>query len=139
MQPYEIIDHTSEIGIRAYGRSREELFSHMAMGMFSLIASPEHVQPKDSISIQANAEDWEELLVAWLRELLYLFSTRNFLGKSFQIHRLEPTRVEATVCGEPLDERRHSPDREVKAVTYCDLKIDKTADGLWSAQVIFDI
>lgn len=136
---YEIIDHTADIGIRAFGRSRKELFSHMAEGMSSLIVPPEEVKPRRWVPIKAQAKDWDLLLVAWLKELLYLFDTQHFLGKEFRIQRLEPTEIEATVAGETLDLNRHSVDKEVKAVTYCDLKMTQGPDGTWMAQVIFDI
>ena len=139
MQPYEIVEHTADIGVRACGRTREELFAHMAEGMFSLIVSHREVQSQRTLTVRAEAEGEERLLVAWLRELLYLFDTRHFLASSFQIQRLEPNRIEAVVSGELLDEARHHLDKEVKAVTYCDLAVSKGPDGTWSAQVIFDI
>lgn len=139
MVPYEIIEHTADIGIKAYGRTREDLFSHMAEGMFSLIVPPEEVQSRRTVAVKATAEEWDLLLVAWLKELLFLFDTQRFLGKEFQITRLKLTQIEATVTGEDLDLSRHSVDKEVKAVTYCDLSLSQGPDGIWTAQVIFDI
>ena len=139
IQPYEVIEHTAEIGIKAYGRTREELFAHMAQGMLSLIVPPDEVESRTSVCVKAQADGWERLLVAWLRELLYLFDTQHFLGRSFEVHRLESTQIEATVSGESLDLERHRAEREVKAVTYCDLSLTQAPDGIWLAQVIFDI
>lgn len=139
MKPYEWIEHTAEIGVKAHGKTKEELFAHMAQGMFSLIVPPEQVQPKSSIPVAAKAEGWDRLLVAWLKELLYLFDTQHFLGRSFQIKRMDAASIEAVVTGETLDLDRHSVDKEVKAVTYCDLSLIQAPDGTWVAQVIFDI
>ncbi len=139
VQPYEIVEHTADIGVRARGRSREELFAHMAMGMFSLIVPPEEIRSSQTVSVSVKADDWNALLMAWLKELLYLFDSRHFLGKAFKITCLEPHRLEAVVSGEPLDLKRHSADKEVKAVTYCDFQVQQDASGLWTAQVIFDI
>ena len=139
MKPYEIIEHTAEIGIKGYGRTQEELFANMAAGMFGLIVPPEEVREVSPVTVTAQAEGPEELLVAWLRELIVLFDTRHFLGKRFQIQAFERGRVSATVIGETLDLTRHSVDKEVKAATYCDLKLEEDASGIWSAQVIFDI
>ncbi|MBI3318027.1 MAG: archease [Candidatus Omnitrophica bacterium] len=137
--PYEVVEHTAEIGIKGRGRSRQELFAHMAEGMFSLIAPPEEVQPRQAVSVEAESDGWDRLLVAWLKELLYRFDTGRFLGRSFRITRLDPFRLEAVASGEPLDLSRHHVDKEVKAVTYCDLSIAEGPDGIWVAQVIFDI
>lgn len=139
MQPYEILEHTADIGIRAFGRSAEELFTHLGQGMFSLVVSPEQVKISETHEIRAQASGWEALAVAWLRELLYLLDTRLFVGKEFRVTRLEPDRIEASVSGETLDPARHSLGKEIKAVTYCDLSVEQRPDGTWAAQVIFDI
>ena len=139
MHPYEIVEHTAEIGIRAYGKNPQELFAHMAQGMFSLIVAPEEVQSRERIPVAAQAQDWERLLVAWLRELLFLFDTQHFLSVSFEIDRLTPTQIQATAIGEKLDPARHHVDKEVKAATYCDLSVKQQPGGSWVAQVIFDV
>ena len=139
MIPYEITEHTAEIGVKAYGRTLEELFAHMAQGMFGLIVPPEQVRPSRTLLVRAVGEDRERLLVAWLKELLFRFDTGRFLGKGFQVRFPGPGRLEAEVTGEPLDLGRHAVDKEVKAVTYCDLAVAQRPDGVWSAQVVFDI
>lgn len=139
MRPYEIIEHTADIGIRATGASAEELFRHLGLGMYSLVVPPEQMKASQTHEIRAEADGWERLAVAWLRELLYLLDTRLFIGKEIRVTRLEPNRIEASVSGEALDLARHSPDKELKAVTYCDLSVRQEPDGSWSAQVIFDI
>lgn len=137
--PYEIVEHTADIGIRATGRTQEELFIEMARGMFSLIVAPEAVQARWTLRLRACGDQPEGLLVAWLRELLYRFDAEGFLGKEFRICRLKPPEIEAEVSGETLDRRRHPFEREIKAVTYCDLSVARSPEGIWSAQVIFDI
>ena len=139
MRPYEIVEHTADIGIRGCGQTPKELFAHMAQGVFSLIVPPGEVRAAEKRMVQAQADGWDRLLVAWLRELLYLFDTQHFLAKEFSIHRLDPTRIDAEAAGEVLDLERHTVDKEVKAVTYCDLWVQQAPDGGWSAQVILDI
>ena len=139
MEPYEIVEHTADIGIRGSGRTPAELFANMARGVFSLIVPPEEVRSAEKRTVQAQADGWERLLVAWLRELLYLFDAQRFLPGSFAIRRLDPTAIEAEVSGEALDLGRHTLGKEVKAVTYCELSLRQEADGTWSAQVILDI
>ena len=46
--------------------------------------------------------------------------------------------LSATAWGEPLDPARHELAREVKAITYHELRVEQTADG-WLAEVIVDI
>ncbi len=139
MIPYEILDHTAEIGVKAYGRTREELFAHMAAGMFSLIVPAAQVRPVATAPVTASGQGDDRLLVAWLKELLFLFDTRHFLGVSFKVRFPSEGRLEAIVSGDTLDLSRHTVDKEIKAVTYCDLQLKRDSQGIWSAQVIFDI
>lgn len=139
MLPYEIVEHTADIGIRARGATEGELFTHMAQGMFSLIVPLEQIRLRDSVEVRAQASDWEHLLIVWLKELLFLFDTKHLLGRDFKITRLEPCLIEATVSGETLDLQVHQVDKEVKAVTYCDFFLRQDPDGIYRAQVIFDI
>ncbi|MCM8811490.1 MAG: archease [Candidatus Omnitrophica bacterium] len=139
MIPYEIIEHTAEIGILARGRTLKELFCNMASGMFSLIIPPDDLQSLESERVRASSDSLDTLLVAWLRELLFLFATKNFLMRSFDITRMDETSLEAVVTGERFDPDRHRLNKEIKAVTYCDLCVRQELDGTWVAQVIFDI
>jgi|GEM_PF-981640 len=77
---YEILEHTADIGVRAWGRTLGEAFANMAMGMMSLII-PEHrlVLERDKRRVRASATDLEGLLVAWLEELVYLVDAERFL------------------------------------------------------------
>jgi len=49
-----------------------------------------------------------------------------------------PTGLRARVAGEPIDPARHPIVREIKAVTYHGLAVDRVAGG-FSAQVVFDV
>ena len=42
-EPYEVFDHTADVGIYAHGETLSELFIHMAQGMESLLVPPEQV------------------------------------------------------------------------------------------------
>ena len=46
--------------------------------------------------------------------------------------------LSAEVMGEVYDPARHELYREFKAVTYHDLRVEKTG-GIWRARVIFDV
>jgi SHS2 domain-containing protein len=138
MKRYEIIEHTADIGIRAYGRDLKELFANAAYGCFEVLADLDNVRLLESVDLTLEAENLEELLVSWLRELLYKCDSLQILFKDFQIKRLEQNRIDATARGERLHPQRHRFKAEIKAVTYHELKIEKIA-GVWTVQVIFDV
>ena len=106
--------------------------------MFDILADIEKVEERDSLDIQASAGNVEELLVAWLDELLYRYETERFIGRRFVIEDMSDTSLRASVFGEKIDPDRHEIRTEIKSVTYHQLKVEKTDDG-WKAQVIFDV
>lgn len=137
MPNFDIIDHTADIGIIAYGNSVEEVFTNAAYGMFSFIADIDQIAEIIHNEIVIEAPDQEELLVTWLNELLYLFDAENLIFSRFEITHLDQEHLSAIVYGEKVDPLRHNLKTQIKAATYHLLKLEKNDD--FRAQVIFDI
>ncbi|MHB9112478.1 MAG: archease [Thermoleophilia bacterium] len=135
---FEIMDHTADIGIRAFGSTEAEVFQNAATGMFSLIADLENVGETRDFTIEVEAEDRETLLVAWLNELLYLYDSNDMLLKRFELSELGDTSLKGRAFGEPMDAERHKLKADIKAATYHMLKL-KEEPGGWQAEVIFDV
>ena len=135
---YEFLDHTADIGIRAQAPTLSELFVRMAQGLTELIAEDSALKPQQLKSISVSADDEEGLLLAWLKELLFLFSTERFLPVEYALDTVTPTMLHGTVRGNVFDPARHVQGREVKAITRHALEV-RHANGLWQAQVIVDI
>jgi len=138
MPPFEVIEHTADIGIRAFGASRTKLFENAAYGMFSLITDLEKVRIDSAFSIEIEADDLETLLVEWLNELIYLYDSRSLLLKSFKISSLQETALQGMAYEEQIDFSRHGLNADIKAATYHMLKINKDPAG-WKAEIIFDV
>ena len=138
MTRYEVFDHTADLGVKGYGRTWDELLTHMALGMFGVMADVTVVQPMASIPILAQAEDEAALVVAWLRELLYASERDRLVFMNCRIHQATPTAVSGEATGEAYDPTRHLLFREVKAVTYHGASVVRE-EGLWVAQVILDV
>jgi len=134
---FEILDHTADVGIIAYGADLRQAFANAARALFSLITELDDVEEVLHQDIVVNASDVESLLVAWLNELVYRFDTEGVLFKRFDITHLEDTRLKARSYGEKADSAKHSLKTGVKGATYHMLKVDKT-DG-FRVQVLFDI
>jgi len=135
---FEIIDHTADVGIIAYGADVEELFSNAALALFSLIIEPESIAERLHVDLEVNSEDTDSLLVEWLNELIYFFDAEHILFNRFNIGSLTHNELKATCHGESFDPTKHKIKRGVKAATYHMLSLDKNDDG-YKARIIFDI
>ncbi len=136
--PYEVFEHTADIGLHAYGSTLPELFIHAAQGMESLMVVPDQVQPVTSREIAVEGHDTLSLLVAWLNELIFLFDTDYLLFRDFAIDTITETRLTGRATGETYDEHRHELSSAIKAVTWHEAAIDRTDRG-YQARIIFDI
>jgi SHS2 domain-containing protein len=138
MKKYELIDHTADIGIIAYGNTKEEAFEVAAEAMFDLICPLDKVEEKERFDIEVDAEDLESLLVTWLNELLYVFDVKKLIFKKFNVTLIGNNQLISHCFGEKFDPKKHEIIREIKAVTYNLLKIENK-DNQWMIQVVFDI
>jgi SHS2 domain-containing protein len=135
---FEIIDHTADVGIIAYGADMKQLFSNAALALFSLITEPGSINEKLQRQVEIISEDKDSLLVEWLNELIYLFDAEHVLFRRFDIESLINNQLRATCYGEDFDPLKHKIKTGVKAATYHMLKINRDNSG-YEAQIIFDV
>jgi SHS2 domain-containing protein len=137
-KPFEVIDHTADIGIVAYGDDIKQVFANAALGLFNLMADLDDFEEGLQRDLELSAEDVEVLLIEWLNELIYIFDVEHIIFKKFEIEKLTSTEVKARCFGEKIKPGQHKLKREIKAATYHMLRISKE-DGTYKVQVIFDI
>lgn len=146
MVDFEILPHTADIKIRAYGKSKQELFCNALIGMFQAIHPivPGCEVENDRVvcselpeqhDVELQASDTESLLVDFLSEALYLSDVYNQAYFDVVIHEFTDTHIKATLCGVHVTGFEVV---EIKAVTYHELEI-KNKNGLWQADIVFDI
>jgi len=135
---YEIFDHTADVGIIVRGRTLEEMFEKAAYAMFDIMIYAERIEPIRKVKVSISSATLEDLLVDWLSELLYVFSTELFVMGEFNvtIKKGEEFSLEATCWGEIYKRRKHGLKTEIKAVTYHELEINEKEGYL---KVLFDI
>ena len=134
---FEIIDHTADVGIIAYGTDMKQAFANAARALFSLITEIDEVEEVLYRDIELNASEQETLLVEWLNELIYLFDVENIIFKRFDINEINNTQLKARSYGEKVDSLKHKMKTGIKAATYHMLKVEK--DNGFKVQVLFDI
>ncbi|MBX6366012.1 MAG: archease, partial [Gemmatimonadetes bacterium] len=136
----QAIDHVGDVGIEVSAGSLPELFTRAAAGMVALTrAAPARGAGQGAAplerEVEASAGDVAALLVAWLRELLYLQAAEGFSFASAEFRELGEHRLRARVRG------RRAPGRalrELKGVTYHGLDVARQGET-WRARVIFDV
>lgn len=138
MKTYRPIDHTADLGIEVSGKSEKELYRNAGIAVHDMIADLRRVQPREVRKITVEGRDREDLLVNFLREILYLYNGEHWLLRKLTIGRMGEGRIEATLRGEPFDPSRHGHKHEIKAVTYHQAEVKETPRG-WKARVIFDV
>ncbi len=136
--PFEIMEHTADVGIVAHGASLEELFANAAAAMFTLMADLKNVRRTEERPIDVEARDHEALMVRWLTELLYYLDAEELLFSRFVVDEVSDTRLRARVFGERIDPHRHRLHFGVKAVTRHMLEVAEE-DGGYRTQLLFDI
>ena len=134
---FEIVDHTADVGIVAYGADVSQAFANAARALFSLITELDDVEEILYRDTELTAPDEESLLVEWLNELIYLFDTERIVFRRFDITQLNYTQLKARSYGEKVDGSKHIIKTGIKAATYHLLKVDK-GNGC-KIQVLFDI
>ncbi len=136
MKAYEFIEHTADVGVKAYGTTVAEAFEHAAKAMFDIITDSSVVHPVGEYDITLEAPDLEQLLVDWLSKLLFLNGAKNLVFGKFEV-TLDGTRLRAHVYGEQYDTKKHKMGEEIKAVTYHMLEVHQERPIY--VQVLFDI
>ena len=139
MEDYELISHTADIGIRVRAKDLKALFLNAARAMFDVVAETKTIPQnarKEKFEVLITATGKEELFVRWLSELISLADARGVHFTEFDIKNFTENALSAGVSGFP--QRYFEGKREIKAVTYHALKIEKTGRQ-YKAEIIFDV
>ena len=135
---FEILEHTADVGIRAFGSTRAELFENAALAVQSLALDPAAIEEKAAYALTATGEDPESLLINWLNEVVYYLDGKRIAMSRFAVSVTDSTAVEGQAWGEPRDPQRHPAQLVIKAATYHQLSI-REDNGRWTAEVYLDV
>jgi SHS2 domain-containing protein len=133
---FEEISHTADLEIRVFAEDLETLFEEAAKGMFYLSGIIGHNKGISSVkqTISLEAMDYEGLLILFLEELLYRLTEDYML---FDLELIEfPSEYSLTAHLSGYQVKAYQ--RDIKAVTYHNLNIQRKEDG-YSVNIVFDI
>lgn len=137
---YEFFEHTADVGAVVRGVTLPRLFENASRAMLDLICDRRTVRPRRSVRIAVRGSSLEDLLVRWLSELLFRLETEGMLFTSFAVERVDRALLLArgTARGETLDRARHALIREIKAVTYHQIRLVRGRSA-WRVRIVFDV
>ncbi|MCH7610714.1 MAG: archease [Chloroflexi bacterium] len=131
---YEELEHTADWALRVQGRDLPALFVNAALGMMELAGVRTGDEPGEVRRIELQALDKESLLVDWLHELLVALELEQLAFREIELQITGGKKLVGTFQAVPII----SMDKPVKAVTYNELLIQESPDGL-EATVVFDV
>ena len=134
---WEHFPHAADVGVRGFGRTAAQAFEQAALALTAVVTTAE-IAPKAEVRVHCEAPVVELLFVEWLNAIFYVMAVRTMLFSRFSV-RIDGTRLDGALWGEPGDVRRHQPACEPKGATYTALKVAQGADGVWSAQCFVDV
>ncbi len=135
---YTLLDHTADLRIRVSGTDPADLFKNAGLALFDLITKPDRLRPSEVIELAVTGDDPADLMVNYLRELLYLWAGNEKLVKMIDIADISDTAISARVSTDRYQPEHHEILHEIKAVTYHQIEVVRTAGG-WQAKVVFDV
>jgi SHS2 domain-containing protein len=145
---FEILSHTADVGFRARGASLADLFETAAKAMFSLEYDLSTVAFEREVMTGADGDDLEELLYAWLSDLLFIHDAEGFAPGDFVVTEIgEPPRprvgaptliVRAAIRGRAMGAWFEQTGPQLKAVTMHGLEIRERRGG-FEASVFVDV
>lgn len=135
---YRLNKHQSEIAVRVAGNSQADLFTNSGFALFDVMADIQAIEVKERLPLEVEGSDRDDLMVNWVRELLYLYQSSGYLLREFQVREVKETIVRAEVGGEKIDPDRHEIKQEIASIAFHKSRMEKTGNQ-WTAHLIFEI
>lgn len=135
---YELLDHTADFGIHVFADNVKNLFRNAALALTDQLVETADLLAREKKRIVIEGSDRPDLMVNWLREILYLWTGEECFVQSVHIESIAEKQLKARVWVDPFSPERHKLISEIKAVTYHQVRVYKTFSR-WEANVIFDI
>ena len=139
MPPFEVLEHTADVGLRAWGETREALFENCALGLAEILdrsGNGDVAEGTGRVSVELHATDVEALLVEWMNEVLFALEREEACLRASRITEVAETELRAWI---ELSACAGTPEAtELKAATYHQLSVRETPQG-WEATVYLDV
>ena len=136
--PYRLFDHTADLGVKVTGETLKALFENAAVSLGDLIAEGTSEASAVTERWTISGMDLPDLMVNWLREILYRWTGEGRLIDQAVIHDINENALIAEVVFSPFDPSIHGIRHEIKAVTYHQVSVVES-QGMWTATAVLDL
>lgn len=134
---WEHFTHDADIGVTGHGSTPAEAFEQAGLALTAVVTDAA-VRPLTRVEVACARSDMELLFVDWLDAIIYEMAVRRMLFGRFKVAIVD-TALAGELWGEPVDVGRHAPACEPKGATLTSLKVDRDANGLWTARCVVDV
>jgi SHS2 domain-containing protein len=135
MAGFEAVEHTADVGVRAWGATLEECFEQATRGLLDITGAMATGEGTRA-DVAVEGRDLGSVLVDWLSEVLYLQDARDAVITAFQVDHVDDKRASGWVALRDRDEPLTGT--AVKAVTYHRLSVEYNDDA-WRAELVVDV
>ncbi|MGA2489822.1 MAG: archease [Anaerolineales bacterium] len=131
--PFEELPHTADWAVHVWAGSLSALFAEAARAVNVLSGARPAPGVRLRRTFEIKALDTEDLLVAFLSELIYYMEQENLVFSTFNIS-LDGSELRVSMSGALI----LSLTKAIKAVTYHNLRIHKMESG-FEVDIVFDV
>ena len=133
--PYEFLEHTADIKLRVYGKSKAEAFEEALVAFSKYILKGKRMKLVKKKRIKISGSDGANLVYKFFEELIYLLEAESFIAGKAKIS-VNENELTAEITGD--DMKKYSGLGEIKAATYSETYLKETSDG-WELQIVLDV
>jgi SHS2 domain-containing protein len=126
--------HTADWELEVWAPNLPTLLEQAAHGMYAISGVKLESGVVQNRTITLHAGDAESLLVRFLSELLWLEQDQHLAFNHISLSVDDDYYLNAELCGSTIAQL----DKEIKAVTYHNLAVQSSSDGL-RVNIVFDV
>ena len=130
---YLEIEHTADWALTVWAPDLTGLLEQAARGMDTLSGVVLKSAPRVTRELSITGYDPEHLLVKFLTDILFIGEEEGLGFDTFELS-IQDLHLQAQISGAPIA----SQQKEIKAVTYHDLRIESNPRGL-ETTIVFDV
>lgn len=141
---YRFLEHTADVQAECRADTFTGLLESATRALYSVALKKQRKSAHARHEVFVSGATYEEVVVRWLQELVFLLETDGFVAVRFN---WDGSHMEQPAAGEVLTVHCtaegyfcHPEDRgeEIKGATYHGLEVEKNRQG-FTARVIFDL